>query len=292
MRIGVTYSTRYRYAEPARGIVQMLRLTPAPHDGQQVLRWRVEPSADGTLREGHDAFGNIVHAFYCDGPIEELNLQVDGLVATEDRSGVINGAPEPLPPALFLRETPLTRASGPLGGFARDTVAGADGAVAALHALNLGVHRAIAFDAEATQVGTDAAAAFALGRGVCQDLAHIFIAAARLLGHPARYVSGHLMRSDGARPAAHAWGEAHVPGLGWVGFDPVNAKCPGEEHVRVAVALDYLGAAPVRGARAGGGTETLSVEVSAWATQSQSQSQTVSQQSQSQSQSVVPDKRA
>ncbi|MBV8971553.1 MAG: transglutaminase family protein, partial [Sphingomonadaceae bacterium] len=118
------------------------------------------------------------------------------------------------------------------------------------------------FDAAATGPGTDAATAFGQRSGVCQDYAHIFCAAARGMGVPARYVSGHYVRAD-PQPAAHAWAEALVPDLGWVGFDPANGISTTPGHVRVAVGLDYLDAAPVRGARRGGGTETLDVRVSA-----------------------------
>jgi transglutaminase-like putative cysteine protease len=94
-------------------------------------------------------------------------------------------------------------------------------------------------------------------------LAHIFIAAARQLGIPARYIGGYFHRADGVsdQEAGHAWAEAHVGELGWVGFDPANAICTTDAHVRVAVGLDYLGAAPLRGTRYGGSEELLSVTV-------------------------------
>ena len=94
---------------------------------------------------------------------------------------------------------------------------------------------------------------------MCQDLSHIFIAAARSLGIPARYVGGYFHRNDGVieQDAGHAWAEAFVPDLGWVAFDTANGISATDAHVRVAVGLDYLGAAPVRGMRYGGGGETL-----------------------------------
>src|SRR5262249_60583923 len=103
--------------------------------------------------------------------------------------------------------------------------------------------------------------AFALKRGVCQDLTHIFIAAARAIGFPARYVSGYLHRADGVvhQEAGHAWAEAHVSGLGWVAFDPANGICATDAHIRVAAGLDYLGAAPVRGTRFDCGAATRPV---------------------------------
>jgi transglutaminase-like putative cysteine protease len=119
------------------------------------------------------------------------------------------------------------------------------------------------FDTSPTQPTTTAAEAFALKRGVCQDLSHIFIATARSLGIPARYVGGYFHRNDGVtdQEAGHAWTEVFVPDLGWVAFDPTNGICATDAHVRVAVGLDYLGASPVRGTRYGGAGETLAVKV-------------------------------
>ena len=119
------------------------------------------------------------------------------------------------------------------------------------------------FDTTPTQTSTTAAEAFALKRGVCQDLTHVFIAAARHLDIPARYVGGYFHRSDGItqQDAGHAWAEAFVPELGWIGFDGSNGICSTDAHVRVAVGLDYLGAAPLRGTRYGGTGEAMAVKV-------------------------------
>src|SRR5258705_494737 len=159
MRIRVSHETTYRYEQPPKGVIQTLRMTPRNHDGQYVVNWRIDISADCRL------------------------------------------------------------------------------------------------DAQAE--------AFALKRGVCQDLTHIFIAAARELGFPARYVGGYFHRNDGVtrQQAGHAWAEAFIPSFGWVAFDPANGICATDAHVRVAVGLDYLGAAPVRGARYGGGAQQLTVAV-------------------------------
>lgn len=263
MRIRVTHATTYSYEGPARSITQILRLTPRSHDGQQVAAWRLEADADVRLRPGEDAFGNTTHILSLDGPVEGLTLTVHGEVVTFDTGGVIRGASERLPPEIYLRTTPLTEAEASL----RDFVADVDGAarsdpLEALHALLAAVTREVAFDTQATEAVTTASQAFALRRGVCQDLAHIFIAGARLLGHPARYVSGHLVRYDTVeQEASHAWAEAFVPGLGWVGFDPANGICATEFYVRIAAGLDYLGAAPVRGTRQGGGRERLAVRL-------------------------------
>jgi transglutaminase-like putative cysteine protease len=191
-------------------------------------------------------------------------VSVDGEVETRDSGGVVRGTVERFPPSLFLRETPLTRADGAIAEFAVAAREAADGsALAVLHRILAELHRRITFDTDPTHAATTAAEAFALKRGVCQDLTHIFIAAARSIGIPARYIGGHLHRADGVteQNAGHAWAEAHVPDLGWVAFDAANGICTTEAHVRVAVGLDYLGAAPVRGMRQGGAGESLAVDV-------------------------------
>jgi len=202
-------------------------------------------------------------------------VTVDGEVETHDTQGVMRGTIERFPPSLFLRDTPLTRPDAAIIHFADAArrTAGAD-VLGVLHALLARLHRGIVFDPVPTESATTAAEAFALGRGVCQDLAHIFIAAARSLGIPARYVGGYFRRADGVleQEAGHAWAEAFVPALGWVAFDPANGICATDAHVRVAAGLDYLGAAPVRGSRTGGGRERLAVTVrvaqSTWQAQS------------------------
>jgi transglutaminase-like putative cysteine protease len=99
-------------------------------------------------------------------------------------------------------------------------------------------------------------------RGVCQDHSHIFVAAARAMGYPARYVSGYLMMNDRVhQDASHAWAEAHVEGVGWVGFDVSNGISPDARYVRVATGLDYREAAPVSGLRFGRGGEALSIDI-------------------------------
>ena len=125
------------------------------------------------------------------------------------------------------------------------------------------INQEITFDTDPTGAATTAAESFALRRGVCQDLTHVFIASAREIGFPARYVAGYFHRADGVvrQEAGHAWAEAHVEGLGWVAFDAANGICSTDAHIRVAVGLDYLGAAPVRGTRYGGGEESLAVTV-------------------------------
>ena len=274
MRIRVSHNTTYHYDAPPSAVTQMLRLTPRNHDGQYVAGWRIDLSEDCLLHQHEDAFGNVTHSFTAEGPFRQLSIAVDGEIDTTDTNGVVTGAVERFPPSLYLRETALTEPDAALVEFAetlrprtpKDTLS-------LLHDLTRAIHGEVAFDTDPTHVHTTAAEAFKLRRGVCQDMAHIFIAAACHLGVPARYVGGHLYRADaaGVQPAGHAWAEAYVDRLGWVGFDPANKICATEAYVRVAMGLDYLNAAPVRGTRLGGSGETLTVAVQVAQARQQSQ---------------------
>jgi transglutaminase-like putative cysteine protease len=264
MRITISHETIYHYGTAPSGVIQTLRLTPRNHDGQYVINWRLEISEDARLFAHEDAFGNLAHTFTAEGPFSELRVLVEGEVETQATDGVVYGAVERFPPSLYLRETPLTRADPAILEFVHDLRAASTAdPLSALHALLSLVNREIVYDTDPTHSGTTAMEAFALRRGVCQDLTHIFISGARSLGVPARYVGGYLYRSDGnaQQEAGHAWAEAFVPSLGWVAFDPANCICATDAHVRVAVGLDYLGAAPVRGTRYGGEAEVLAVAV-------------------------------
>ena len=264
MRIRVSHNTRYWYDTPPASVTQILRLTPRNHDGQYVVGWRIELSEDCLLHKHEDAFGNITHSFTAEGPYNELSIAVDGEVETHDTNSVVRGAVERFPPNLFLRETALTQPDAAIIDLANSTrgIAGGE-TLPLLHTLSTVLNREIIFDSDPTHTATTAAEAFRLRRGVCQDLTHIFIAAARHLNIPTRYVGGHFYRADGvtAQDAGHAWAESYVEHLGWVGFDPANGIGTTQTHVRVSVGLDYLGAAPVRGVRYGGGSETLKVAV-------------------------------
>jgi transglutaminase-like putative cysteine protease len=274
VRIRIRHETTYRYLEPAKSAIQHLRLTPRNFDSQHIKEWRIDVDRDCRLICGEDAFGNVVHRFTAEGPLDSITTMVEGDITTFDTAGVSSGGLERFPPALYLRETPLTAASPEIADFARETTVGESGRLSQLHALLSAIHEKMTFDADATHAATTAAEAFAAGKGVCQDFAHLFIACARAIGAPARYVSGYYLRTDSdEQVAGHAWAESFVDDLGWVGFDPAHSVSPSERHVRLAVALDYLSAAPIRGARAGGAGETIEVKVRVAPTWTQSQSQ-------------------
>ncbi|CAN5198085.1 transglutaminase family protein [soil metagenome] len=260
MRIRIDYETRYAYDQAARYIVQTLRVTPRSTESQQVRDWRIETDVDTRLRRSEDAFGNIVHTLYTERPTQVLTIRVTGEVATTETGGVLRDVPERLSPLVYLRDSPLTHADAALRAFAAEVGDHGD-TLARLHRLMDLINGQVAFMVGSTTADHTAADAFAQRQGVCQDHAQIFIACARRLGIPARYVSGHLHRTDGLidQDAAHAWAEAWVDDLGWVGFDAANGIAPTEHYVRVASGLDALGASPFRGTSYGGGRETMTV---------------------------------
>lgn len=262
MRLRISHHTTYQYRTPARSVIQLLRLTPRSHEGQHVRDWRLDTGADNSVRMSEDCFGNILHTTDVVGPVSQLSISVEGEVETFDTAGVLRSSVERFPPQLFLRETPLTRTDAAMRDFSL-SIFNRQKVLDSLHALMGEIGALLAFDTDSTHSATTAEEAFRLRRGVCQDFTHVFIGCARHAGAPARYVSGYYLHVDGRteQDAGHAWAEAYVDELGWVGFDPTNGVCPQETHVSVARGLDYLGAAPVRGAKSGGDGEDLSVAV-------------------------------
>jgi len=262
MRLLIDHRTRYRFSSPQARVIQMLRMTPSDHDAQTVTNWRIDLGCDARLKSGRDGYGNRIGMLYVDGPVEVIDIAVHGEVLTEDRDGIVTGAPEPLPVELFKRMTALTRPGDRLPDFARDVAVGRE-VRDRLDQLNRAIHDGIKRTHGQPDVTRSAASVFEEGRGIARDLAHIFIAAARSLDIPARFISGHWLAktSDQTACTAHGWAEAHVEGLGWIGFDPCTGLCPDERYVRVAAGLDAGYATPVSGARSGGGEEELDVDV-------------------------------
>jgi transglutaminase-like putative cysteine protease len=261
MRIKVYHETVYQFATPARSVLQVLRLTPRNFDGQHVASWRIDVDTDCRLTQDDDAFGNITHTFSAEGPIARLSVLVEGEVETFDTSGVLRGSREPFPAELFLRATNLTTPEPEVVTFARDASGNASDTLGKLHALMQACKEAVAFESDAHHHLP--AEALAAGKADSAGLANLFVTCARMSGAPARCVSGYLLRKEPAGPESlHIWAEAHVEGLGWVGFDPAHCLATSDRHIRIACALDHLGAAPVRSVQAGNpGDQKIDVRV-------------------------------
>lgn len=261
MNLTIHHETHYRYTEPALRVTQALRLWPADSASQTVLDWRV--SVDGVRLPflTRDGFSNPVATHTVIGTVEEVMIEVHGRVQTQDLHGVVGGTIELLPSRFFLFETELTRIDSSIRDLVGQVGAGG-GDIERLHHLCNIVRDRLDYIPGQTDAETTASEALAMGAGVCQDHAHLLSAAARVLGYPARYVSGYLSAgAETGEAASHAWAEIHVADFGWVGFDAANRICPNEHYVRIASGRDYRDAAPVRGLQLGGKSESLEVSV-------------------------------
>jgi transglutaminase-like putative cysteine protease len=288
--ISIRHVTRYDYAAEATYAIQSLRLTPLSFASQKVLSWTLTVSGTDKLTPLKDGAGNLCHLATVTKRHAALVIEASGQVETVDRSGMVQGIADPVPLGVYMRETPLTAPDKTIRELAAEVASLQS--LERLHKLSQAVFDRIAYTKGVSDAATTAAAALAAGKGVCQDHAHVFISAARVLGVPARYVTGYMVISDEeteiAHEAHHAWAEAHVAGLGWIGFDIANRICPTDRYVRLACGLDAGYAAPIRGSRRAVGVEKLTVEVNvvpAAKAQTQTQSQGKAGQNQSQSQS-------
>ena len=263
MILTVLHRTHYRYDRPLRAAVQSLRLTPSRFDGQKALAWKIGVTGGERGAGFRDGAGDWIESWSLRGPLDDIEVVVEGTVETTDLAGLLRGHRESVPPGAWLRQTAPTRADAALTDLAHGALAGGREPLDSAHRLSAAVSDAIAYRPGATEAHTTAAEALALGEGVCQDHAHALIACARVAGLPARYVSGYLSATDDGIPheAAHAWAEIWIEGLGWVGFDAANRCCPDDRYIRIGSGDDARQAAPVRGVATGAGHETLDVTV-------------------------------
>lgn len=260
-RIHITHVTEYAYDGPVPYGIQQVRMTPKATRAQTVVEWSV--TVDGGTREVafQDHHRNHVDLFAFEAGAVSLRLVAEGTVKLEDTAGVLGPHEGYAPLWLYQRSTERTRAGKGLREILAD-VPQNDDPLRRLHDLSTTIRNRIGYRVGASFPDWGAEEAIAAGEGVCQDHSHIFVAAARAMGHPARYVSGYLMMDDQVdQTAMHAWAEAHVDGLGWVGFDVSNGISPDTRYVRVATGLDYGDAAPVTGKRTGVTGERLTVHV-------------------------------
>ena len=253
MKLHVFHETSYRYEQALRRSIQMLRMTPATTQRQRVLHWHLD--VPGKATPWTDAFGNLCHCLVLEGANQEIVLRARGTVELSDTD---QGEPEgPVPHAVYLRPTALTVMDPAMQSFIepfRSTVKSRP--YMALHDVMLALLERMPYATGVTHVGDSAAQSFAKGKGVCQDHTHVFLACARYLGVPARYVSGYLHSAQNEQVASHAWAEAWVGGR-WIGYDVSNSTDADQGHIRLAQGLDYEDASPVRGMRIGGGTEHM-----------------------------------
>lgn len=261
MLLSIEHHTRYAYSEPVNYTIQQLRLTPQNGYGQHVKRWDIK--ANGNLHAVEDSYGNITHTMVVDTPHTEISIIALGEVETglAENNLEQNLAHHVLPLSIYLRDTPLTASNGAIRTFAKPYQTSPSMQNKALEDMMHALLGRVSYIKGATEVTTTAREAFQLGKGVCQDHAHVFIACCRSIGLPARYVSGYLFTEDGSLMQTHAWAEAWLQEEGWQSFDVSNGCRIHGVHVRLASGLDYRSASPVTGMRSGGGAEGMATSV-------------------------------
>lgn len=260
MILTIAHTTRYRFDGPLSYGLQQVRKTPKSYRAQSVLTWKTNLVGGCRELQFEDNHRNLVELISLQPDIEELIIRSEGEVEMTNTHGVVGRHAGPSPLWLYLRPTQMTKP----GKGTRSIVSDLSGGemIDRLHGLSALIRERVEYLVGVSRSDWTAEDAVGAGKGVCQDHTHIFVTCARLLGVPARYVSGFLMMDDRAdQEATHAWAEAHVDGVGWIGFDISNGISPDTRYVRVATGLDYRDAAPVRGLRVGGATENLSVSV-------------------------------
>lgn len=255
----ITHVTHYRYTAPVTYSIQTLRLTPRDDEHQRVLRWHIE--APGALERQVDAYGNITHTLTLNRPHTDIELRVVGQVVVGALArGALGGEDSRLPVHAYCVQTALTQADETIQAFTRHALPDGLNTPDDALALARAICDRVAYEPGMTDVTTAANQVLAMGHGVCQDHAHLFLACARGLGVPARYVSGYLY-TTAEHAASHAWADIWLPGAGWTSVDITNRQFASECHCRLAVARDYDSASPVRGVRNGGGEESMAVTV-------------------------------
>jgi len=260
----IRHVTRFTYEMPITESVMEARMQPRSEGAQRCVRFGLSTTPSARVRMYSDPEGNIVHHFNIPGRHTRLTVTAEALVECApvvdppddlgtdawpdlDRLTASGEFWELLHDSPFARQTPL------LDAFAREIgLARGHDPLAAVRRTMSEIHARFEYSPRATRVDSPIDEALDARRGVCQDFAHIMIALVRQLGMPCRYVSGYLFQqsdrevrsTDGA---THAWVEALMPGLGWIGFDPTNNMLAGDHHIRVAIGRDYADVPPTRG---------------------------------------------
>ena len=262
MRLKIRHQTSYHYDQPLQYGLQQLRLRPKTSAGQSILDWQLQIDGGRVELEFEDQHCNHVDLVSIEPGRQQVDIVCAGEVETGNNAGVIGRHQGFAPLWLFQRSTPLTQPGPQIRKLSAGVGDDFGDDISRLHALSAQVLDSMEYRSDETHSQTAAEDALAAAHGVCQDHAQVLIAAARLLGYPARYVSGYLMMTDRVQQdASHAWAEVHVADIGWVGFDVSNGISPDERYVRIATGLDYQDAAPISGMRYGASDESMMVSI-------------------------------
>ena len=279
MQYFVRHLTRFTYTSAVTESVMELRMQPRTDGRQRCLRFDTTTTPRAQVFGYHDYAGNAVHYFDIPGRHTRLDVVAEAAVEIlpyDDLPDRLSADAWPridamrhtedvwdwLTPGGFAIETPALREFSLAIGVARD-----GDPLDVLQRLTEKLYEALAYQPSTTQVDSTIDVALAARAGVCQDFAHIMTSLVRGLGIPCRYVSGYIAPREAGHDrstehATHAWVEARLPDLGWIGFDPTNNMIARERHIAVAVGRDYGDVPPTRGVFKGGAGSELGVAVS------------------------------
>jgi transglutaminase-like putative cysteine protease len=261
MKLNITHTTKYTYDAPVSYGLQQVRLTPVSSKHQTVTDWTVEITGGAQELSFEDQYQNQTLLVLADKGTTEVSVTVSGLVETHTKDGIFGKTYGTAPLWHFAQSTPRTEPGKGIKKLAK-MIEGKANTLDALHDLSKAIIAAVPYGNADTFAGTTAEEALKAGGGVCQDHAQIFVSAARVAGISARYVSGYLMMNGRVdQDASHAWAEAHIDGLGWVGFDVSNGISPDERYVRIATGLDSRDASPISGVRMVSAAESMIVSL-------------------------------
>ncbi len=261
MRLKIKHVSQYDFDEPADYALQKVRLRPASSNLQDVHAWTVKVDGGKVETSYQDHYGNHVDLTSSDIGARKMVLTAEGEATTHDASGVLGKSYGRAPLWHFQQPTEFTTPGEHIKSLAK-TVLNANAPLDGLHAMSEAILQTVPYMPDQTNASTTAEQAIEIGQGVCQDHANIFVAAARVAGLPARYVSGYLFMPDRVdQDASHGWAEAHLDDLGWVGFDVSNGVSPDEKYLRIAIGRDANEATPISGLRMGTGDEALIVSL-------------------------------
>jgi transglutaminase-like putative cysteine protease len=280
MFYAIRHLTRFRYNRPISQSMMEVRMHPRSEGGQRSFTFRLSVNPRARIFAFHDYLGNQVHHFDLPHRHRELSIVADSLVNVEPMpelppslpadtwnalAGLIAGGDysEMLTPSHFTRPSPLLEEL--VRELELDASRGRD-PLTLLREVNAAIYRAFAYVRKSTAVNSPIDASLSSRQGVCQDFAHIMIAVVRGLGIPCRYVSGYLYHGENHHDrsyegATHAWVEALLPDLGWIGFDPTNSLLARDRHIRTAVGRDYADVPPTLGTMKGRAETELQVRV-------------------------------
>lgn len=274
----IRHVTRHRYETPVSESVMEVRKCPCSGGQQRCLNFTLTVSPNATVFSYEEPIGNTVHHFDVPQPHRQLSVIAEALVEVKEFPVLPNALSMESWQELkdettgfefldFLLPSPLIRPSRLLGEFYEQVGPRPDeDPLNFLRRLQNEIATRFSYTPQSTQVDSPIDIALDAKEGVCQDFAHIMVGLARLAEIPARYVSGYLHhRSDlsdrSNRDASHAWAEAYLPRLGWVGFDPTNNILAQERHIRTSLGRDYRDVPPTRGVYRGQPASELSVAV-------------------------------